>query len=249
MRKLALTAALVGFLAAPAMAGDHTDMHKPWGYTGAGKAMEWGDLGSDYALCKLGEKQSPVNISEYASADLPPLEIAYTATPLEVVNNGHTVQTNYAAGSTMSVGGKTYNLLQMHFHTPSEHYIDGAPYPMEVHFVHKAADGELAVVGAMMKIGAANKVVQGIWQNIPAAGETKTVESVTYSGTDLLPEGRDYYKYVGSLTTPPCSENVQWHVLKEPIEISEEQLVAFQNIYPVNARPVQPLNERTVTGK
>jgi len=223
--------------------------HAYWGYTGAGAAPYWGNLDAAYSACKDGAKQSPVNISKFLQEDLAPLEEAYSPSPLHVVNNGHTIQVNFKEGSGFTVAGVKYNLLQAHFHTPSEHYLDGAPYPMEVHFVHKANDGTLGVVGVMMKVGVHNPAVEGIWQNAPIqAGQEKIVDSVEINAADLLPASLDYYKYEGSLTTPPCSEGVQWHVLKLPIAISEKQLKAFQALFPVNARPVQSLNGRVVTG-
>ncbi len=254
-RTLAIMASTC-LLAAPAFAephegmkkdGDHSKKaHAEWGYHGEGKASNWGDTA---AVCLSGQEQSPINIDEYVEdANLAAITTSYEDATLTVVNNGHTVQVNYPSGSKLMVGDATYELLQFHFHTPSEHYVDGAPYPMEVHFVHKAADGTLGVVGAMMKIGEKNPVIEGIWQNVPAAGETKEVSSIAYNAKDLWPSDLSYYKYEGSLTTPPCSEGVQWHVLKEPIEISEAQLVAFQNIFPVNARPVQPIGARSVKG-
>lgn len=219
-----------------------------WGYDGAGAAHHWGDLNSDYHACKDGKMQSPINIARFLQEDLPALDVAYQDSPLSVSNNGHSVQVNFESGSHVSVNGVQYNLLHTHFHTPSEHYLDGAPYPMEVHLVHQAADGTLAVIGVMMKVGEHNPVIEGIWQNVPPSGETKVVDMVQISPAALLPEGREYYKYEGSLTTPPCSEGVQWHVLKNTIEISADQLRAFQAVFPVNARPVQPLNGRVVTG-
>ncbi len=220
-----------------------------WGYEGAGAAAHWGGLDAAYEVCKSGLKQSPVNIEKYSQVDLPQLEISYNAVPLEVMNNGHTVQVNYAQGSSMSVGGKTFELLQFHFHTPSEHYLDGAPYPMEVHFVHKAEDGTLGVLSVMMKVGEHNPVIEGIWQNVPMAGKTKDVVMVQVNAFDLLPEDLGYYQYEGSLTTPPCTEGVQWHVMKTPIEVSAEQVTAFQGLFPVNARPVQDLHGRVVKGE
>lgn len=248
MKKYLLSTAVLSLLfVTPALAGDHS--HGSWGYTGDGAAANWGDLKDDYHTCKDGKKQSPINIDKFVQGEVPPLQLNYQDTPLVVVNNGHTVQVNYAPGSSVSVGGKTYNLLQFHFHTPSEHYLNGAPAAMEVHFVHKAEDGTLGVVGVMMKVGAENAAIKNIWENIPAAGEEKAVEGVTLAATQLLPGDHSYLKYEGSLTTPPCSEGVQWHVLKKPIEISQEQLIAFQELFPVNARPVQPLHGRVAEGE
>lgn len=247
MKKTLLIAALSVVVSFPAVAGEKGHAH--WGYVGAGAANHWGELDPSFEACGKGSAQSPINIEAYKQADLQDLNAVYKDTPLEVVNNGHTVQVNYEAGSTLDLGGQSFELLQFHFHTPSEHYLDGAPFPMEVHFVHKAADGTLGVIGVMMKVGEHNPVIEGIWQNVPAAGETKTVGNVRLVATDLMPAEKGYYKYDGSLTTPPCSEGVKWYVMKDPIEISEAQLIAFQSVFPVNARPIQALGDRLVTGQ
>ena len=233
--------------AAPASGGHAA--HVKWGYSGANAAPYWGTLDAAYELCTTGKKQSPINIAKFLQEDVPDLQPSYQASQLSVKNNGHTIQVNFEPGSVLSVGGTSYKLMHGHFHTPSEHYLDGAPYPMELHFVHQADDGTLGVVGVMMKAGEHNPVIEGIWQNAPIqSGGEKTIESVQISAADLLPASKEYYKYEGSLTTPPCTEGVQWHVLKDPIEISELQLKAFQALFPVNARPVQALNDRVVTG-
>ena len=166
--------------------------------------------------------------------------------PLEVLNNGHTVQVNYAPGSTVSINGETYNLLQFHFHTPSEHLFAGKAAPMELHLVHQNAAKELAVVGIPIVVGKANPVIEQIWANIPAASETKQVAGVMMNATDLLPSSLAYQSYAGSLTTPPCSEAVKWNVMAEPIELSQEQIETFENLYQMNARPVQPTNGRQI---
>lgn len=223
--------------------------HAPhWGYVGSDAAHRWGDLAAEFEACKKGVQQSPINIDQIVQEALPPLNGSFNKTPLEVVNNGHTVQVNYAPGSGFSAYNKDFALLQFHFHTPSEHYVDGAPYPMEVHFVHKATDGTLGVIGVMMKVGAHNPVIEGIWQNVPVAGATKKVDGVSITASDLMPTSQSYYKYDGSLTTPPCSEGVKWHVMKEPIEISADQLKAFMAVFPVNARPIQPISGRLILG-
>ena len=224
--------------------------HANWGYSAADGAAHWADISPDYEACKVGAKQSPINIAAFKqNPDLQKLKVAYQPAPLVVVNNGHTVQVNFPPGSKFMSGETMYDLAQLHFHTPSEHYMDGAPYPMEMHLVHKSEKGELAVVGIMMKLGAENPTIQKIWQSIPAsAGQENAPKDITISATDILPMQGMYYTYEGSLTTPPCSEGVKWHVLQNPIEISEAQLRAFQGLFPVNARPVQPLNGRVVQG-
>lgn len=233
-------------LSVPALA-EHPVEKAHWGYTGAERAQNWGDLDAQYQACKDGMKQSPVDIAKYAAMPLPPLQPAYNNIATKVINNGHTIQVNIPCdGGTLTVGGMEYKLQQLHFHTPSEHYISGVPYPMELHLVHKAADGTLGVLGVMIKTGAPNETIGKIWNAVPSGD--KESEPVSFSAEDLLPEDRSYYKYEGSLTTPPCTEGVQWHIMKQAITVSEDQLRAFQNFYPVNARPVQPLNARKIGG-
>lgn len=220
----------------------HGKAHAGWGYSGEYRASQWG------GTCSEGQAQSPINIARYLQEDLPDLGLEYQDSPLVVVNNGHTIEVKFELGSGFHIENVPFTLQQVHFHTPSEHYLDGAPYPMEMHFVHMAENGTLAVVAVMVKVGQHNNTIEGIWQNVPGEGQTNAVPMVKINAENLLPEGRDYYKYIGSLTTPPCSEDVIWHVLKEPVEISEKQLRAFQSVYPVNARPVQPVNGRMIIG-
>ncbi len=221
-----------------------------WGYVGVEGADQWGGLDEAYHACAAGVKQSPINIHEFMRDDaMGDITLSYQTVPLSVVNNGHTIQVNYPAGSTASVGDRTFELLQYHFHTPSEHYLAGAPYAMEVHFVHKNDAGKLGVFGVMMKLGAENAMIQNIWKNAPAEKGEHVVADLLLNAADLFPADKSDYTYHGSLTTPPCSEGVHWHVLENPIEISQKQLIAFQTMFPVNARPVQPMGDRVVKGK
>ncbi len=222
--------------------------HAVWGYTGTHGAYNWGMLDSKFQACLKGTKQSPINIATYEAQKMPPLKAAYAQSDLKVMNNGHSVQVNYDAGSSLESDGKAYALKQIHFHTPSEHYIDGAPYPMEAHFIHEAEDGAMAIVGVMLKVGEKNETIQKIWDHIPGIGETAIAKDLKISAANLLPRTGIYFQYEGSLTTPPCSENVKWHVMQDPIALSADQLRAFQAVYPVNARPIQPLNGRIVSG-
>ncbi len=199
-------------------------------------------------LCEVGKAQSPINLEEYLSTDLSPLAMAYKKTALDVVNTGHTIQMYYEPGSVLSVGEQRYALSQVEFYTPSEHYLNGAPYPMELQFVHVSADGVLGIVSVMVKLGAHNRVLQGLWDNIPMEGKRKTVKTVMLSAQDLMPEDKGYYHYKGSLSVAPCSEGVQWYILKEPIQVSTKQLIKFQKMFPRNARMIQPLNGRVVKG-
>jgi len=216
-----------------------------WGYSGAEGPAKWGDLSPAYELCKTGNQQSPVDISDTQRASMAALKVDYKATPLHVVNNGHTIQVNYGKGSVLRLGHSEYQLLQFHFHSPSENTAGGKPYDMEVHFVHKDQNGHLGVLGVFMKKGLHNVALGKIWAHLPtkAHGEMK-VKDVVINGRDLLPDNHDYYRFVGSLTTPPCSEGVQWHVMKTPIEVSGGQIQAFLDIVGKNARPVQKLGHR-----
>jgi carbonic anhydrase len=167
--------------------------------------------------------------------------------PLNIIDNGHTVQENYAPGSTLTVGGKSYTLKQFHFHHPSEEHMNGRPYDMVAHLVHSDADGRLAVVAVFLKKGEANTFLDSVWRNIPSEkGKEVAVSSVTINLEDLLPADRGYYTFTGSLTTPPCSEGVTWYVLKHSVSLSGDQLAAFAKLYPNNARPIQPLNGREI---
>lgn len=216
-----------------------------WGYIGQKGPENWGNLSSDFEVCQSGISQSPINLSSALDAELTDLKINYQESPLRIVNNGHTIQVNYQPGSILTLDDEPFELLQFHFHHPSEHKVEGEALPMEVHLVHKSKKGALAVIGVFFKQGQANSVLQQVWQNMPIkAGEEKNISNVNVNAADLLPKNRDYYRYFGSLTTPPCSETVNWIVLKEPIEISTQQVSQFTKIIPMNARPVQDIKRR-----
>lgn len=218
-----------------------------WSYSGKKGPDHWGDLSADYALCKSGHLQSPIDVTGGAGAKFKGLAFHYAPTEIETLNNGHTIQVSYAPGSALVSGNKSYELLQIHFHSPSEHALDGSIYPMEAHFVHKAQDGTLAVVGVMFKAGAHNEALQPIWDHMPRrTGETIHGGNILIDASALLPLSREFARYIGSLTTPPCSENVQWHVMKEPLEASRQQIDVFLNVIHENARPIQPTGDRIV---
>ena len=217
-----------------------------WGYGGAENPSQWGSLNKDFALCELGRDQSPINIKNAVESTPAKINFDYKSSPLIVVNNGHTIQVNYAKGSTVTINGEKYALLQFHFHTPSEHEINDKATAMELHLVHRNEAGKLAVVGVMLNKGKANALIEQVWQNIPATGKTNTVSDRLINAADFLPKSMAYYSYDGSLTTPPCSEGVKWNVFVEPMTISEEQIEAFEKIYQVDARPIQSTNRRIV---
>lgn len=216
-------------------------------YEGACGPENWADLSPDYHLCADGLKQSPINLYRNRDAQTPALKISYKATPLIIINNGHTVQVNYATGSTLTVGTKKYRLLQFHFHTPSEHLKDGRTYPLEAHLVHMDDFGGLAVLGVFLKEGdTTNAFLKPIFDNLPKTEGEVTVAGVNVNVTGLLPRDRDYFAYAGSLTTPPCSEGVSWMVLEDTVTVSKAQLEQFRAIFHGNARPEQALNGRNI---
>lgn len=201
------------------------------------------------ALCHTGKSQSPVNIAEYQPEALAKLKVAYAPTKLNVVNNGEAVGVRYEPGSKFMSDEKIYDLLGLSFRSPSEHYVNGAPYPMEMQLMHRAEDGAIAALSVLIKLGnAPNATIQSILDNVPPSGGETIREDITLDMATLLPVEGNYYSYTGSLTQAPCAEGVKWHVLKQPIEISLEQLRGFQTLYPYNARGIQPLNGRVVSG-
>ncbi|HFQ91911.1 MAG TPA: carbonic anhydrase family protein [Chromatiales bacterium] len=245
---IAIIGALGIAVTGAAFAGEgehHGTVH--WGYEGEGAPFLWGSLKEEFATCGEGKSQSPIDISSVIVTELPAIQVDYKATPLEILNNGHAVQVNYGGGSRMTVGGKSYQLLQFHFHAPSEHTIGGKYYPMVAHLVHKADDGSLGVIGVMMKEGAENALIKTLWDHLPAeAGQKESVADVSINVADLLPVDRTYFNYSGSLTTPPCTEGVNWMVLAAPVSVSAEQIKQYTDILSGTNRPVQPLNGRTI---
>jgi carbonic anhydrase len=224
------------------------ETHPPhWTYEGKEGPEKWGNLDSSYAACSNGHAESPINIKDARKTDLPPLKFDYQSVPLNIVDNGHTIQINYAPGSTLTVGEKIYTLKQFHFHHPSEEHVDGNGFPLVAHLVHADADGHLAVVAVLFELGSANPLIDTLWKNIPSEKEKpEDIRSVSIQVRDLLPNDRGYFTYTGSLTTPPCTEGVSWYVLRRYVTISPQQLAAFAKIYPMDARPIQPTNGRDI---
>ncbi len=219
-----------------------------WEYEGHHGPAHWGEMTKDFEVCGLGKNQSPIDIRKaQVKADLPELAFDYTASPLKIINNGHTIQVNIESGGGVKIGDEVYRLAQFHFHTPSEEQIKGKPYDMVAHLVHKNEAGKLAVVAVLIKKGQENAALKTVFDNMPVgAGPVHSVEGLGINVADLLPAKRGYYHFAGSLTTPPCSEGVSWYVLTTPVEASRAQIKSFKQIYRHNARPVQPLNDRAV---
>jgi len=217
-----------------------------WAHSGENGPNQWAEMSEDYAMCATGKLQSPFDISADITADLPALGLNYQPVPMKIINNGHTIQADQAGGGMLSVGGKDFELLQFHFHAGSEYSIDGKFYPLEVHLVHASKDGDLAVVGVMFEEGDANAELAGIWENMPTNKGEKMVADQNINVTNLLPSNHKYYRFMGSLTTPPCSEGVNWHMMSNPITASASQIAKFKELYPMNARPLQAENNRLV---
>lgn len=222
----------------------------PWSYSGENGPEKWGLLKAEYGACGKGRMQSPINLQGPAVEGEVDISFDYKASILQVLNNGHTFQVGYGAGSGISVNGKRFELLQLHFHSPSEHGRNGRRYPLEVHLVHKNAKGQLAVVGVFMETGAENISLMEMWNHMPLrAGEAATIPRVAISAADLVPSDTQFYRYMGSLTTPPCSEGVNWFVASEAITVSQDQIDKFLHaVGGENARPLQALNNRLLSG-
>jgi len=223
------------------------DQAKHWSYSGDTGPEHWGQLSPDYAACSQGKQQSPVSITDAQHSKLPVIEFDYQPSALAVINNGHTIQVNYASGSSITIDGKTYNLVQFHFHHVSETTMKGKHSPLEGHLVHKSADGKLAVVAVLFDEGKPNPAITTVWSNLPKSeGSENKPSGVEVNATQLLPDKFEYYTFPGSLTTPPCSEGVTWLVMSHKMTASKEQIAAFAKLYPNNYRPVQPLNGRKI---
>lgn len=211
----------------------------PWGYEGAGGPERWAELKPEFATCARGSRQSPVDIRDGIKVDLEPIAFDYRASGFRVIDTGHTVQVDVDPGNTIEVLGRRYELQEFHFHNPSEERIDGRQFAMVAHLVHKSADGRLAVVAVLLEPGSANAIVQAAWNNLPLEKGEPVVARKRLELAALLPEDRGYYTYMGSLTTPPCSEGVLWMVMRQPVAVSAAQIAIFARLYPMNARPVQ----------
>lgn len=222
----------------------HAHIH--WDYDGPGGPENWSKIDPQNKVCSIGERQSPIDIKDGIKVDLEPIKFNYKPSTFRIVDNGHTVQVQVGDGA-ISLTGKTYELIQFHFHRPSEEKVNGQRFDMVVHLVHKSDEGQLAVVAVLLERGNENPFIQTLWnnmpleKNMPVAPPTATVDLNT-----LLPTSRNYYTYMGSLTTPPCSEGVLWLVMKQPVQVSQDQINIFSRLYRNNARPIQPSGGRLI---
>lgn len=219
-----------------------------WSYSGADGPENWGRLGKEFALCGLGQRQSPIDIRKTIKADLAPIQFDYKSIPLSIADNGHSIKVDTPEAGTITVDGESYSLLQFHFHKPSEEKINGKAYDMVAHLVHQSKEGKLAVVAVLFEAGKKeHPLIQTLWSNLPLDQATPVKrKDLRFDPTDLLPQKRAYFTFLGSLTTPPCTEGVLWLVLKTPVQVSKEQLAGFATIYKNNVRPVQAVNNRVI---
>ncbi|MGA9667855.1 MAG: carbonic anhydrase family protein [Terracidiphilus sp.] len=222
----------------------------PWDYEGKRGALAWGKLDPAYRACSQGHEQSPIDIrGAHLNKALQPIEFHYIAGPVTLEHNGHTVIVHVDPGSYIIAGGVRYDLVQFHFHHPAEEAVKGKLTDMDIHLLHKSADGKQAVLAIRLaedRTTAPNAVLAALWPHLPTkAGETEKVTDMINAG-GLLPSDRGYWTYVGSLTVPPCTEDVRWFVLEQEMTLSRDQLQAFASLFKVNSRPLQDTHGRRI---
>lgn len=240
-RKAAATHVPAPAALAPVIAhGEH------WSYEGELGPRNWGKINPDWIKCASGNRQSPIDIRDGMKVDLEQINFDYRPSGFNVIDNGHTIQVGISGGNFITIMGRTYELLQFHFHRPSEERINGRGFEMVAHLVHKDPEGKLAVVAVLIERGRAHPLIQTIWNNLPLEKNETNNPNIVIDMNDILPNRRDYFTYMGSLTTPPCTEGVLWMVMKEPVQASGSQLALFSRLYPMNARPIQPNAGRVI---
>jgi carbonic anhydrase len=217
-----------------------------WTYEGTTGPAHWAELSTEFKTCEIGRKQTPINLTGAARGNEPAVTFDYHAFPLKIVNNGHTIQVNASPGSSITIGETKYELAQFHFHHPSEHQIEGKATEMELHLVHKSAAGGLAVVGVFLETGKENAALKPVFDQLPTSQGPEVAAKGSIDPAQLLPASGGFYRYAGSLTTPPCSEGIVWTVFKEPIELSAAQAKQFSDLFKNNARPLQALHGRSL---
>ena len=218
-----------------------------WAYSGATGPDAWGQLKPAYRLCMLGKRQSPIDIRDGLPVHLDPIQFDYRPTRFRVIDTGRTVEVKFDLGNSITVMGQRYELVAMHFHRPSEERVNGRAYPMSAHLLHKSPAGQHAVVAVLLDQGESQPLIQQVWNNLPLEKHQEQLAQAPMDPSQILPAQRaQYYTYMGSLTTPPCTENVLWMVMKQPVTVSIDQIDIFHRLYPMNARPVQPTSGRLI---
>jgi len=233
---------IMGAIANPVSA---TASSTTWGYIGADSPEHWGELSPEFHLCQLGQQQTPIDIAKATATESEKLTIDYHSNPTTISNNDRTILVNTESGSFIQFKSESFGLLQFHFHHPGEHQIEAHSFPLEIHFVHRSPSSKLAVVSVLAETGAFNPSLQSIWDTMPT--QTGTVEMTNnLKISNLLPRDRAFYEYEGSLSTPPCTEQVLWLVMRQPITVSRQQVQQFAALFPNNARPLQAVGDRVI---
>ena len=218
-----------------------------WGYSGKTGPSHWGKLDKSFEMCSKGKNQSPIDIKNCLDVDLKPIKFDYCSLAKDIVNNGHTIQVDFKKGSKITIDNINFQLLQFHFHTPSENHIKGKEFPMEAHLVHIDKKGNIAVISVMFKVGEENTLLAELWKQMPEKKGEMHCLSKSGKASGLLPQNRDYYRFNGSLTTPPGTEGVRWIVMKRAMTASKEQIEKFAHVmHHPNNRPIQPINARVI---
>jgi carbonic anhydrase len=243
LQRVALTTTAAPAAAPVAPAAPHS-LH--WSYEGETGPRAWAKLTPEFAKCGNGERQSPIDIRDGMKLDLEPITFEYRPSSFKVIDNGHTIQANVNGWNQMRVMGRRFRLVQFHFHTPSEETIDGRQYDMVVHLVHKDGEGRLGVVAVLVEGGSRQPAIQAVLNNLPLEKGEEVSVAANLDLNQILPADRKYFTYMGSLTTPPCTEDVLWIVMKQPVQASPDQLNLFTRLYPMNARPTQATSGRTI---
>nr|WP_297524510.1 carbonic anhydrase family protein [uncultured Roseateles sp.] len=232
--------------AKPAAAASAAKPSTPWSYTGEGAPDKWGQLQPEFRQCAIGTRQSPIDLRDTIKVDQERLQFDYKPSSFSVVDNGHTIQVNVAPGNALTIMGRRYELQQFHFHRPSEERINGRQYDMVAHLVHKDADGRQATVAVLLERGQDQTLIQTVWNYLPLERGDTYAAPVPIDLTQLLPRDQAYFSYMGSMTTPPCTEGVLWLVLRQPVQVSSQQISVFSHLYPMNARPLQAQSGRLI---
>ena len=236
---IATTAATAG--AAPVFANSTT-----WSYDGDTGPANWGKINSNWAKCGTGSRQSPIDLRDGMKVDLEHIAFDYRSSGFNVIDNGHTIQVGVGLGNYITVQNRTYELQQFHFHRPSEEKINGRGTEMVVHLVHKDGEGNVAIIAVLLERGAANSMIQTVWNNLPLEKNQTVTPVVALDVNDILPKKREYFTFMGSMNEPPCTEGVLWLVMKQPMPASPAQMALFSRLYPLNARPIQPGGGRVI---
>ena len=217
-----------------------------WSYEGETGPANWARINPDWAACGSGARQSPIDIRDGIKLDLEPIVFDYQPSSFTVIDNGHTIEVTLGTGNFITIMNRRYELQQFHFHRPSEERINGKSFDMSVHLVHRDGAGRQAVVALLLERGIAQNTIQAVWNNLPLEKNEIVRPSTELDASDLLPLQREYFIYMGSMATPPCSEGVLWMVMKQPVQAAPAQMALFSRLYPYNARPTQPSSGRII---